>query len=496
MSKIKNTETISSAEEYAVVAYTDGSCGPSNPGFWGSGVHGYVYPLSSLGKKTANRPTNYAVTNIGYVFKDELEREPYQDVTPTHYINACYSFEGTGTNNTGELQAVTLTLMELLKITDLDIKKITIKLDSEYAIAVYNAVKNYDAVAWRDRIKKNLDYVELMRTVVREVKVRDIELDLVKVKGHSISLGNNNADRMAVMARMYSYKNITEVDFKISPAKKYYAPGTEDRHPFLRFSNLYFMGITTLKDERAIYSVMEYKKDIEPGRASHEAIFGLVSLKTKQPLIEDVISWYTQKLRPTALISTIDLDVLYSRNVRTLHELFKEKMYNFDNYFTALKFRDEETVVKAIRPPGLANSAVERTVLLYDIVDEYSKLNKEKPLREYIDITDKIFTVNEKGKNVINITNKESFMLMDVDLDGNIIKFPVFLGKDCITRDHFKQIEDLEPKVMLVIKKVGDNLLNYYILIDCRTTGDISIWCNFYNNNVLLQGAKPKGKKS
>ncbi len=105
---------------YRAVVYTDGSCGPGNNSFYGSGAHGYIYCTDTLGKQTSNRPTKNSITDIGYISADELAKDPGNNVTPEYYISGCYSFDGISTNNVAESLAVNMSIENLInKETDI-----------------------------------------------------------------------------------------------------------------------------------------------------------------------------------------------------------------------------------------------------------------------------------------------------------------------------------------------------------------------------------------
>jgi len=470
---------------YRAVVYTDGSCGPGNNSFYGSGAHGYIYCTDTLGKQTSNRPTKNSITDIGYISADELAKDPGNNVTPEYYINGCYSFDGISTNNVAEILAVNMSIENLINNSPVKLEEILLKIDSSYTIFIFETIINSEDHAWRTRIEKNVNLWEDMLRIITLARGNDIRLRVMKVKGHSNAYGNHISDRLALAARMATTNGVKENDFKIVPAKNYYKSAIDERHPFLRFKQLFFMGLKRPNDTENIYSIMRYDKDTEPGRKTSDCTFGLVILTNSEPMVEDLLHWYKQKLGSLSVVATLDLDVVYSRHNKNYYNMFKNKVYMYDRNQRILKLFDESPVVYAIKPPGLAASAIERTAMLYHIAEEYRNLDKVTPIREYIDITDKLFSFDGKKHKMI-IKGNDAILHIPVNVKDGYVHIPIALGQDCITRDNIKQLETLNPDIKLVIERAGDKIITYYVLIASKTTGDLSIWCNFFTNMFLI----------
>ena len=72
-------------EQQGAVFYTDGGCGPTNPGFMGYGIHGYIYKFDKP-KKGAGL-VSHVLTSVGYVSKSNLNTDNNEQVTPISYID-------------------------------------------------------------------------------------------------------------------------------------------------------------------------------------------------------------------------------------------------------------------------------------------------------------------------------------------------------------------------------------------------------------------------
>ena len=469
------------------ILYTDGSCGPVNPGNnWGCGVHGYIYPSDKLGVKSSDKPTSYYVTDIGYVEEKLITTVNAQHVTPTHYINGYSSFYTLGSNNTGEVMAVVLGLTELLKLTDNEkISNILIKTDSMYVIHIMDKLAtNPD---WRHRVEKNIQYWELLESLTNECNRREITIKIEKVLAHDTSLGNNTADRLAFLGRNNSCKYSKDnTVFTYTSSKKYWKPDI-DRHPFLSFKQLFFLNGYSTSDN-GIYSILNYKKDEEPGKKSHEANFGLVITNKQIPEIEHIKTLYQNKLGTLEVISTIDLNTLYSQKNIVNYNIFGDDIYTFGSrgkrYINVL---EEEIICSEVSPPGLAKKAVEKVLLMDRYISEYRNIGKIETVTKFKDITDLIYGIDAKGKLVTIPTNNDKYITASYTTNaGKDIPIVLQLGKDLITRNQFAKLVKDEPVVTLVTIETHTQYVEYYVIVETKSNNDISIWCNIFGNGLFM----------
>lgn len=477
------------------VIYGDGSAGPSNPGFYGSGVHGYIYNTANLDKKNGDRPNKYIISDTGYLEMEQLLRYPnYKTVIPDYYINGIFSYKKFSTNNVAELNAFIEVCHHILKLEEVKINKIIFKTDSMYLINVVNGtngiIKDVARNWERDPNKPNLDYWHKIDKLLNLLAAANVVYEIVKVQGHSTSLGNHLADRMAFLARNESSRLNDNHEFKLSSSKNYWNAKLE-RHPFLSFKQLFFTNNFREANAENSFAIMNYKTDVEPGKKTHEACFGLVILKDKQDYIDNAITAYQKYLRMFSVISTVNLNDLYSQYVVNYTSLFGDKIYNFNKKKGTLDALDEITVVNEIRPAGLATLALEKITWLYSILNFYKNITEYNnngyinPFM-FIDVTDTFYGLDEKNKPVTLIKNGVNQISLTLPIDGIDIKFPLELGKDTLERNTLKRLEKQQPKVTLVYRKSTETYLEYFIIIELVETGDLSIWCNFYNNRIFL----------
>lgn len=502
-------------EKQIAVVYTDGSANP-NPGYYGSGAHGYIYTIKNIGKKTSDKPNKYLLSTLGYLELTELAKykeltsdeikeildkkdsdlttiknmlvneHRYAEVIPDYYVNAYYSYSGIGTNNVAEVLAF-INITNQLVNEDLNLTEIMIKTDSTYLIHIFNTVLKDDS--WMNTVDTNVDYWHQIRALVNMLKDKDITIKLIKVLGHSTAIGNNLADRMAFVARNNASLNNVSSNFKLTPGKKYWNSDA-DRHTFLKFKQLFFTNNLRETINEKFYSIMEYKKEEDVGKKSHEALFGLVILNEAPSLIEDTIKAYQTNLNTLSIISTLDLNALYAQTTRHYHELYNNYIYNFNKRNTTLMALGEIPIVYSIVPSGLANQALDRMMLLYDIIKEYRIKDSEKVTRTFIDVTDKFYLKEPKNKVTTLLPKDTANFSLTVTVNDIELFVPIELGKDCPSRNQFKQIEKDDVSVHLVIKQASEFAYNYYILVEMKATNDIGVFCNFYGNLLLLDKKK------
>lgn len=472
---------------YKAVCYVDAGCKP-NPGYYGCGMHGYVYDPINNGKKSSDKPSKYVISDLGYLEVTSLAKQPYEVVIPDFYINGSVSFGGIGTNNVGEILAIIITINKVVDFDNGKITELLLKADSSYAIHIFKTVVNDPEETWRHRVETNIEYYNMLYVALLRARDSGISVSVTKVEGHSDSLGNHLADRLATMARILSSRIEIKEMFNFTPVKKYWSMNV-DRHTFLKFRQLYFTNIGRESTAETVYSIMNYKRNVEAGKRTHEATFGMVMLNEPPKLIENVIDVYQANLKTMSIVSSVDLDELYTQYHTNYAELFGNDVYVYSKNKPVLTLLDEVPLVESINPPGLANQALEKMLVLYEILKEYKTLGTLTPSRLYVDVTEHFYR-EENGKIETILDRISQKMLIPVVVNGKTIQVPIELSKDCLDRNQFKQIEKHDVKVTLVLKYVSESCFTYYVIVDMRGTKDLSIWCNFYSNKILIDKKK------
>ena len=476
-------------EENKIVAviYIDGSAGPTNPGQYASGSHGYIYMENNPSKKTVSKPNKNKITTSGYIGEDIFKAEEYIVINPISYFDAIFGYSGIGTNNMAEVLAMIESYNTITTQYTTKVNKFIFKTDSMYLINVVNKIRAIGP-KWRDDNRPNMNLWEILENLLNSAIENNIEIIIDKVLGHSGLLGNHLADRLAYLARYKASLNIPETVYHFTDSKDYWTVNN-NRHAFLRFKQLFFVNTLRTKQPEIVYHIMNYAKDVEIGKKSNIALFGLVVLKERQDVIEQVINAYQHNLGSLSLVATVDLNVAYTHMNVMYQKLFGNYIYSPSNKIkTIMSMLEEDPIAYSVVPSGLAVQAIERMDNLYIILNRYRENIKHSDYIN-IDITDQVYNI-EKDKYSVLLSNGASVMYIQVDAYNKNLNIPIELGKECIDRNQFKAIEKEIPKVTIVIHAATELCFYYYIIVECVKSGDISVWCNFYTNKLLFKAKK------
>lgn len=480
--------------EHHIILYSDGSA--YNPGFYGAGAHGYIYSNQDIEKRlgAADRPKKNFVTEQGYVEASEFTKQTARKVVPEVYIDSAYSYHYTGTNNIGEIMGFVEPTTDLLAINNdqsdkagFNFKTMILFTDSMYLIHILNNIMEDKEKKWLRTVEVNLEYWKKCDDVLSMLLERNIKFEVRKVLGHSTSVGNNLSDRLAYLGRKESASRSNERRFVLTYDKPYWEL-KDVKHPLLNFKQLFFTNNLRNSTKDVIYSIMEYKDD-EPGKKTHDAIYGTIQLKLPPDIIEDAISEYQKSLWSRSIVSTVDLERLYSRDNYHYYNIFGKSIYNFYRKTLTLQDLEEKPVIYSIYPAGLATQALDKMTIHQIIIMEYKDRIKDNtyiPTVEFINITDKVY--DSSGKKVVTLLNNGDRVL-DVPIiwkDKEVI-IPLDLGKDTLTRNQFKKLENDNTKVYLVISTISDKCIEYYTLISTNDDENIAVYCNFYSGKKYVK---------
>ena len=231
--------------DQAMVLYTDGGCGPTNPGNGEYGIHGYLY--TSVKPKKGSGCSDHIPTADGYVSKEEAKTKSIVEVTPIHYIDEFGSMLKPCTNNIAELLSTTHGLRHA---HDYEISEVHILTDSEYVRkGMESWVDGWIANGWLKHDKTEPANVKYWKDLVeaRDALInRGVKIRLTWVKGHSDEiddmhdvLGNIIADKLATLGVTAGTRGNTVNEKIVSNAEGYWKQ-TVEKHPFISNSRLFF----------------------------------------------------------------------------------------------------------------------------------------------------------------------------------------------------------------------------------------------------------------
>lgn len=474
------------------VIYTDGSAIP-NPGPIGEGAHGYVYNLDEIGVKSNNAPRSNFMTTLGYIHKDnivnlkKLDQSDYDEsdpedkldkylkehlstyllVKPTGFINYYKSYTREGTNNITELTAIQNIIMSLLNVYGSDIKFITIKSDSEYALGIFNRLHKGDTMLLNES-RPNSELFPAILDCIKLLDKNDTKLRLLKVKGHSDSLGNECADRLANLATTKSIEDNNESkEFFNIAEHKFWNPKI-NKHPFFSSIRQVFFNHSHPNDN--IYYVMDYKKDVPLGKYTSESLFGYIEFKKPDPTVEFLKDIFINNFRSTSVLTTLDLQETFNRMNYSFLDILKKDYLKANKLGNRLTTLFGDSLLFGLNE-GKANITIKNSIELSAIADNF----KQDKLDNLMDITEYIYP------NGVTIPVNQKL----VKIPYESAKIVLSVSNDIPSRNTFNQLKKMKPKIYLSTLKISKNILLYHTIID--TDDSLSVWCNPYSNKQIIK---------
>lgn len=479
-----------------LVLYCDGSCRP-NPGFIGAGIHGFAYNDTTSKKSSGN--TSHKLTSSGYIINVDFSKLKLTEVTPLMYYNVIGSFNFTATNNAAELLACHIGIKLALATK---VKKLLIKTDSDYVVKVLTKFAQiWVKTNWKKRDGTEVSNKELIKDILvslDELHNRQIEFDLQWVKGHSTHLGNNTADKLAVIGSEMSRKNIITINVQEHIADGYWKIDN-DRHPFLSHPRVYFSSQED-NDEGFYYIGNHGKEDDFVGRPQVDTALAVLYLKEKQPVL-DIIIDYCKKLSKTAIrFFFIRLDAVYSKNRNKDIEKFKENYLYVDPKSKKINVKTNESskndsndnteIVRDLQPVRLSertfNCLADLKARLVNYINNNIQANEE-----LTDITDIFYEKKIDKKDVTTTVLQKKFVVgyksekIKVKSKVKDVDIILTLSLDIADRNTLKRLEDFNPTIKILTWMESDVCMRYASII--QTANDYSIWCSPYSNQIYIQ---------
>lgn len=488
--KIDETDVV-----LAMVIYSDGGCKP-NPGKQGWGVHGYIYEDVPAKKGTGNQ--SHILTADGYKPKSFKGKQGIVEIKPISYIDGFGSSLDTGTNNSAEIKA---TAAALEKAATYAISKLNIYTDSEYTKKGMNEWLPFwlardwiktdgtpvaNAADWKI-LSKNLDILKSRGVVVTADWVRS------HTEGEDREIGNVCADKLASIGVKYSASGEQRCQFKETAADGYWSK-TPEKHPFINSRRMYFNTNKETFVSGQYYLGNHGADDDLLGVKNADGAFCYLELATPDKALETVRILQADLAGQFENIAMARLDKLYSQEVYEdlidfgAHSLHKKSNKN-DLYCI-----DGDPLTKEFVPPKLAARAENSLSFLNGLLQRYKN---NDPSLQVVDLTDKLYTSEEVSKkSVTTISHKfkpeynVGFCALPIEFDavvnGSIVKTKttLTLGVDSLNRNALKNLEDMSPKISLVVWREGDEVLRFATVAE--SLGSYGIWCGVYSNLIFI----------
>lgn len=476
----------------SIVLYTDGGCKP-NPGVGGYGAFGYAYEEENDLTK-GNTPTNYYITNKGFLTKDELAKNKAVKVSPTFYFIVKGAI-GDATNNIAEAYAWIETMIHLRDevANGLEISNIYTKTDSEYFIYLmnkYKEMKNLDGYFPSEvKTERSKELLKLIYDVRSELEKSGITFSISHVKGHSTSFGNNIVDNIATMSIMNyisgrdrSGTTFVKMDGKTFWDNKFIINSyfrfkqlifeTNQEH-FIKINDQLFKG----------YIVFDYNKEKEVGERTNENIYGMIFTRKDAGVVEDIKNFYKTYDKRYYSCCTIDVGSVNHHSIASFYEAFGDLIFTLpgENYTGNVRtFFKGNPIIYNLNSGALCKMAINKTTGLTDILTTFLGKAYNDNMTA-IDITDIIYDRSSKKYKLILDRNGK-----DMEVKNPFGKRPIVLayGSDIPNIPWMSNVVQYEPIVNLFVIKNGSTI-KYYTIFQMNDE-TVCIFCNFYSGITFL----------
>lgn len=472
------------------VIYTDGSFKMANAeeniGHRGCGIHGYAYiARNTITKPQNDLPPNWVTTETSYS-NDKTEKKKL--VAPLWYIDQVISCANLGSAPTAELEAVVYGLYNIIHYTIQDYQIGTIHLwtDSTYVIGILQKLleDNIDNTNTHDHLISK--FKEIVEPYLKEHK---ISIKIHKSMAHTGELGNEIADKLAFAGRELSWRHIFGNWTNV--VSKNYWKSIKKINPLINFKQLYFNNTIKALPDEILYQVMDYGTKDEPGKKTADTCFGLVKLHEPDEMVSAVISEYLRESYSRRIfnpVNVINLRNLYNRNSTIYWELLNKYEFKYMYKYGAMYNIFNDYIAHPVIPSGLATQALDRLKELYEIMQDY---NTNRTLFQYKDITEDFYdittTIKKKEPTTVyksKINSATAGVPITITLNGKEVTVPLILGKDTLAYGSFKHLEGNTPIVTLVIKPLGENVYQYYTVI--QTLEDLAVYTNYHSSRIFV----------
>lgn len=494
-------------EEIGLVLYTDGGCRPSSRGFAGWGLHGYIYINQK--PKQGHGCVGFINTALGYVnlaSDDDGEKDvaalKEKTVTVIHYFDAIGSIPGESTNNAAELYAViaALTLINELKPTHAIIKP-----DSEYALkGCTQFLPNWDVNNRNSSPRANIElWVQIKKMLDQAISITSLRWQWVK--GHSDSIGNNLADRLATEAVFYNLNKNLKDRLIYSPTKDYWSPVVKYEKMLSETFWVFTTNTTGHKtaDGYTLYHLATPSNtEINMfGKPISDTVYTVIATKNPDPVLESIRALHNSYKRDVE-----GAVVIAELNLLTRPKIYKRLLVDTGHLYKApfnVNLSDPQglSLSHELDVPRLALNACdalnELQHLLFNALDE----SNQGYVRN--DITDDIYESVQDKKDIITrvkLAQGDDGAVLRLDINYPTINegvrkrnIPLTIGLELPRRNVLTGIADRKPRVSIVTwhEESECDAFRYVCIVE-TDDGTMGIWSAYYSNLSFDPNVKTK----
>lgn len=486
------------------VFYTDGGC--RDIGGWG--IHGYLH---SQHETNSNSGCKKAVpTLLGY---QSSAKENKANVIA--YIDY-YGFHTEAvTNNIAEIQAM-LSLLELLPV--IKPSKVLILADSMYVLTLLNDREKYINNGFTSSSGKPLANTDLVKELIYNFNnvLKEIEIELKHVKGHSGNFGNDKADELCIKAMNYgrnlkrnSLPNTDDLDidvkffkdrfFKMLPPDDYFGC-TLNASKMLTESNLFMVTDRKNYHDNTWYfqsSFGSMNSSLSPdekrelrGKPFADLCISVVKLNQPDILINKLGEIATNIFTNSGVV---DFNLKHVTRNNIYDELLKGEIntLNIDNINNKVSTTDGTDVINLLSPPRLAYRLSNNFETIAAMLEEILIGNPNNNIQFVKDINPVFYdiSVDKKGNSVykpITYDRDRTSVEIEFNHNGSICKTNISLaiGIDLPNRLALSRLKTINPVISLIVFNITPTTIRYATHI--KTDEGEGIWMGIFSNVHLL----------
>lgn len=481
-----------------MMVHCDGSCDP-NPGFAGSGIHGYIYEDVEPTKGTGN--PDYVLTAKDYVTKTDkaLTPDEHKIVTPIKYIDGYISYAGnTNTNNFAELSAATAVLQLAL---EQGVSSLNMWSDSRYVTeGSEKHMPKWKLKGWKKPDGNVPASVELWQEFDRhltELRAKGVKVRISWCEGHTEgNFGNEMADAMAYIGSRHAVVGEVKKVILLSEPQGYWKYET-NRHPFFNHRRMYFNSDSAYTSTGEYYFGEEGKEDDQRGKRSPDSAFSVVRLANPDHQLEMVRSHVSNMAEDRNAIIVLRMDYMFRSDIHAaLSKYATIPLRRRDYKLLDLVLADRtEPLVTEMTPEHIIQRTVNEIGNLGRILNEFMEGTDDLTVT---DITPLIYetivetkksgdvSINKLRTNFIVGTNEmtvpTNFRRPEGELD--VVNIKLTLGLDMLDRNSLKRLEATNPSITLVTYRDGDASIRYATIV--KSGEDIGIWAAPHSNLRII----------
>lgn len=497
--------------ENLLVVYCDGSARPTNPGFAGYGLFGYVlkeaarpkninYPVRGAMKFTSRGIITKAISNSfseplpgGKTITRNLDKESYECLDIIEVIASLQDPQGT--NNQAELLAANEAMR--LGIERDDVNSILIVTDSEYVVAGgLGRVDTWKKNGWRTssgKLASNLEMWKEFDALKTSAESLGITIDFRWVKGHIGEEGNEIVDVYAVVgavrARVHAdnFNSLETMEphyIKTTTTMTEFRKQIADIHPIYDYKSFMFY---TLREENLdnVAVLLNFKEATDIGKRTMDNSYAILVNDVPNEL-KDVREAFRGLPRQQENLSRINLDIIkqdklfcrlvtsvgYMNAFNPIEQRLRSPRFVLGPVIhfpsTGRKKDDDEGDKKKKEtkptPPVFVEEYNRLYPFLMEVEDTLNLLNISVDTLQaniddgsIIDLTDLFFNSEEKDPLTLKFRDKSIDITDRITHDKiTLVSRPVLhIGKDTPPYSFFKSVAPKADKVFLHIDTQG-----------------------------------------